>query len=82
MKRIAGIFIPYANLMQTWQENLLQKEKKEEAKAAVLKSDQLIPDTNVPYGIPSRVELHNQASLSLMEAAYECWRYRPGKKDQ
>jgi len=38
----------------------------------VLKADQLIPDTNVPYGIPSRVELHNQASLSLMEAAYEC----------
>jgi len=51
---------------------LIAKGRKEEAKAAVLKSDQLIPDTNVPYGIPSRIELHNQASLSLMEAAYEC----------
>jgi len=58
----------YADLAK----ELIAKGKKEEAKAAVLKSDQLIPDTNVPYGIPSRVELHNQASLSLMEAAYEC----------
>jgi len=51
---------------------LFAKGKKEEAKAVVLKADQLIPDTNVPYGIPSRVELHNQSSLTLMEAAYEC----------
>jgi len=50
---------------------LIAKGRKEEARAAVLKSDQLIPDINVPYGMPSRVELHNQASLSLMEAAYE-----------
>jgi hypothetical protein len=50
---------------------LIAKGRKEEAKAAVLKSDQLIPDINVPYGMPSRVELHNQASLSLMDAAYE-----------
>ena len=41
--------------MLTLQESLIAKGKKEEAKAAVLKSDQLIPDINVPYGIPSRV---------------------------
>src|SRR5258705_1583367 len=57
----------YADLAK----ELIAKGKKDEAKAAVLKSDQLIPDINIPYGMPSRVELHNQASLSLMEAAYE-----------
>ena len=50
---------------------LLAKGEKDSAKAVVLKSDQLIPDTNVPYGIPSRYEMHNRASWSLMEKAYE-----------
>ena len=50
---------------------LLTRGKKDSAKAVVLKADQLIPDTNVPYGIPSRYEMHNRASLSLMETAYE-----------
>jgi hypothetical protein len=50
---------------------LLAKGEKDSAKAVVLKSDQLIPDTNVPYGIPSRYEQHNRASWSLMQRAYE-----------
>ena len=50
---------------------LMTQGKKEEAKAVVLKADSLIPNTNVPYGIPSRNEFHNQSSLSLMDAAYE-----------
>jgi hypothetical protein len=50
---------------------LLARGEKDSAKAVVLKSDQLIPDTNVPYGIPSRYEAHNRASWSLMDAAYQ-----------
>ena len=50
---------------------LLARGKKDSAKAVVLKADQLVPDANVPYGIPSRYEMHNRASLSLMEAAYQ-----------
>jgi hypothetical protein len=57
----------YADLAR----ELLAKGKKEEAKMVVLKSDSLIPDINVPYGIPSRYEMHNRASLSLMDAANE-----------
>jgi hypothetical protein len=57
----------YANLAR----ELLVKGEKDSAKAVVLKSDQLIPDTNVPYGIPSRYEQHNQASWLLMDAAYQ-----------
>ncbi|HEX6845898.1 MAG TPA: hypothetical protein VF144_02915, partial [Chitinophagaceae bacterium] len=49
---------------------LLARGKKDSAKAVVLKADQLIPDTNMPYGIPSRYEMHNRASWALMEAAY------------
>jgi hypothetical protein len=50
---------------------LLAKGRKEDAKNAVLQSDKLVPDTNVPYAMPSRLEFHNQASFSLMEVAYE-----------
>src|SRR4030095_387334 len=57
----------YADLAR----ELLAKGEKDSAKAVVLKSDQLIPDINVPYGIPSRYEMHNRASLTLMDAAYE-----------
>ena len=59
---------------------LIANGKKEEAKGVVLKADQLIPGINVPYGMPSRVELHNQASLTLMEAAYECGATELAKK--
>ena len=50
------------------------------AKKVVLKADNLIPNINMPYGIPSRLELHNQASYTLMEAAYECGATELGKK--
>ena len=50
---------------------LIAKNRTEDAKKAILKADELVPSINVPYGIPSRVELHNQASLSLMDVAYE-----------
>jgi hypothetical protein len=56
----------YADLAR----ELLAKGEKDSAKAVVLKSDQLIPNINVPYGIPSRYEQHNRASWSLMEQAY------------
>jgi len=57
----------YADLAR----ELLAKGEKDSAKAVVLKSDQLIPDINVPYGIPSRYEMHNRSSYFLMEAAYQ-----------
>ena len=57
----------YADLAR----ELLARGKKDSAKTVVLKSDQLIPDTNVPYGIPSRYEMHNRSSYFLMEAAYQ-----------
>src|SRR6186713_738327 len=66
----------YADLAR----ELLARGEKDSAKAVVLKSDQLIPDTNVPYGIPSRYEQHNQSSWSLMEAAYGSGATDLGKK--
>ncbi len=51
--------------------DLVAKGRIEDAKKVVMKADSLIPDINVPYGIPSRYELHNQASFILLEAAYQ-----------
>ena len=59
---------------------LIAKGDSAGAKKVVLRADSLIPNTNVPYGIPSRYELHNQASYTLMEAAYECGATQLGKK--
>ncbi len=59
---------------------LITKGRLEDAKKVVLKADSLIPNTNVPYGIPSRYEFHNQASYTIMEAAYECGATDLGKK--
>lgn len=50
--------------------DLVEKKRFEEAKQVVLKADSLIPDVNIPYGIPSRMEFHNDASYLLMQAAY------------
>jgi hypothetical protein len=50
--------------------DLIAKGRIDDAKKAVLKSDELIPDINIPYAMPSRYDFHNYASLSLMEAAY------------
>ena len=61
---------------------LLAKGRKDEAKQVVLKSDNLVPDTNVPYATPSRYEFHNQASFTLMEAAYESGATELATKDQ
>jgi hypothetical protein len=59
---------------------LLAKGDTAEAKRVVMRADSLIPNINVPYGIPSRLELHNQASYNLMEAAYECGATELGKR--
>lgn len=50
--------------------DLVDKKRLEEAKQVVLKADSLIPDLNIPYAMPSRVEFHNDASYKLMQAAY------------
>ena len=57
----------YADLAR----ELLVKGKKDSALKAVTKAETLIPDVNIPYGMPSRVEFHSYSALSLMTAAYE-----------
>ncbi len=52
--------------------DLIAKNRLEDARKVIRKIDSLIDETNVPYGIPSRYEMHNQASFILLEAAYGC----------
>ena len=52
--------------------DLIAKNRMEDARKVIRKIDSLVPEINVPYGIPSRYELHNQASYILLEAAYGC----------
>jgi hypothetical protein len=52
--------------------DLIAKNRMEDARKVIRKVDSLVPAENVPYGIPSRYELHNNASFILLEAAYEC----------
>ena len=50
---------------------LLSKGKQDSALKAVMKAEALVPDVNIPYGMPSRVEFHSYSALRLMESAYE-----------
>lgn len=67
-RHLYGIRQAYADLAK----DLVAKNRKEDARKVIIKADSLIPETNVPYGIPSRYEMHNQVSYLLLEAAYEC----------
>jgi hypothetical protein len=49
---------------------LVVENRKEDARKVLQKVDSLVPDSHVSYGMPSRYELHNQASYLLLEAAY------------
>ena len=66
-RHLIGIRQSYGELAR----DLIAKGRIDDAKKVVLKADSLIPDINVPYGMPSRYELHNQASFTLMDAAYQ-----------
>ena len=50
--------------------DLVAKNRLDDAKKVVIKADSLIPDINVPYGMPSRYDMHNASSYVLMDAAY------------
>ena len=65
-RHLIGLRQAYAELAK----DLIAKDRLEEAKKVVMKVDSMIPESNVPYGMPSRYELHNQATFILLEAAY------------
>jgi hypothetical protein len=49
---------------------LAQENKKDEAKKLLAKVDQNMLPSNMPYGMVSRQNQHNQTSMMLLEAAY------------
>jgi len=63
-----GIRQAFADLAR----DLINKNRLEDAARVVRKADSLVPDINIPYGMPSRYEQHNQTSYILMDAAYDC----------
>jgi hypothetical protein len=61
------------NIRQTFADvaaEIATKGKKDSAKALLQKVDNGMLQENMPYGLVSRYNLHNQASLMLLEAAY------------
>jgi hypothetical protein len=52
--------------------DLVNKNRLKDAARVVRKADSLVPDINIPYGMPSRYEQHNQTSYLLMDAANDC----------
>jgi hypothetical protein len=61
------------NIRQTFADvaaEIATKGKKDSAKALLQKVDKSMLQENMPYGLVSRYNLHNQASLMLLEAAY------------
>mgnify|MGYP002789408052 CR=1 FL=1 len=50
--------------------DLVNKNRKEEARKVLEKADQLIIDENMPYGMISRANLHNRNSLMFIDACY------------
>jgi hypothetical protein len=67
-RHLIGLRQAYAELAK----DLVAKNRKEEARKIISKADSLIPGTNIPYGMPSRYEMHNQSTYLILEAAYEC----------
>jgi hypothetical protein len=50
--------------------NLATEGKKDSARKALQKVDNMMLQSNMPYGLVSRYNMHNQTSLMLLEAAY------------
>ena len=50
--------------------DLVQKNKKEEAKKMLNKVDKMMLEENFPYGMVSRGQQHNYVSLLLLQASY------------
>lgn len=49
---------------------LAAKERKEEAKAVLDKADKMLHQENLPYGMPSRGNMHNNISFNFLRACY------------
>jgi hypothetical protein len=67
LSTIQGIREAFAELAL----DLINKNRKDEAKMVVMRCDSLVPGTNIPYGLASRYEWHNYTSQSLLQAAYQ-----------
>ena len=52
--------------------SLANSDKKEDAKKMLAKCDQMMLEENMAYGMVSRFQMHNQTSLSMLQAAYVC----------
>lgn len=65
-RHLLGIRQAFAELAR----DLVAKNRLDDAITVVNKADSLVPEMNIPYGMPSRYELHNQTTFLLMEAAY------------
>ncbi len=75
-RHLIGLRQAYGELAK----DLIAKNRIADAKRIVEKADSLIPETNLPYGLPSRYDMHNLASYMLMEAAFECGAKETGEK--
>ncbi len=51
--------------------NLADANRKEDAKKLLNKCDKGISESNMPYGMASRSQMHNQTSLQMLIAAYK-----------
>ena len=49
---------------------MVGQNKKEEARNLLNRVDKMMLESNMPYGLVSRYNMHNQTSLMLLEAAY------------
>lgn len=50
--------------------DLVQKNRKEDARKVLERADKLMHEQNMPYGLSGRGNQHNQTSLMFMEACY------------
>jgi hypothetical protein len=50
--------------------NLATEGKKDSARKALQKVDNMMLQSNMPYGLVSRYNMHNQTSLMMLEASY------------
>jgi hypothetical protein len=66
-RHLLGMRMAYAELAG----NLAMKGKKEEARKVLKSADEMLLDSDFPYGLVSRYNLHNQTSIKFLEACYK-----------
>ncbi|MFY8127914.1 MAG: DUF2723 domain-containing protein [Chitinophagaceae bacterium] len=75
-RHLLAIRSAYADLAQA----LATEGRKEEAKKALDKADSMLNQTNFPYGLVSRGNMHNSSSLRFLEACYSAGHLTLAKK--